>query len=72
MPDSNSNPAKDANKQPPLTPQELEVLQSYVEQWESALGEDRNQVWKDVTLEARLKAPTKDKQLLEKWKKVSL
>ncbi|KAG1784526.1 uncharacterized protein HD556DRAFT_1451682 [Suillus plorans] len=70
MPDRGSNQAKDANIQPPLTPEERVILQSYVEQWESASGEDRNQVWKDATLEARLKAPTKDKQLLEKQKKV--
>ncbi|KAG2082551.1 uncharacterized protein F5147DRAFT_660459 [Suillus discolor] len=70
MPDSGSNQAKDANTQPALTPEELVILQSYVKQWESAAGEDRNQVWKDATLEARYKAPTKDKQLLEKQKKV--
>ncbi|KAG1823864.1 uncharacterized protein BJ212DRAFT_1296390 [Suillus subaureus] len=52
-------------KQLPLNAEEVDVLESYLEQWDSTSGQERSAVWGDGTREARLKAPTMDAKLLK-------
>ncbi|KAG1841157.1 hypothetical protein C8R48DRAFT_781460 [Suillus tomentosus] len=55
--DSESESEQEAPKHLPLNQEELAVLEFYLEQWDSASSEEKNKVWKNVTTEARLKAP---------------
>ncbi|KAG1721903.1 uncharacterized protein EDB91DRAFT_1256308 [Suillus paluster] len=67
MAGNNSEADEEAPKQLPLNEGEVAVLESYLEQWDSMLGQERNVVWGDAMTEARLKAPGMDAKLLKKW-----
>ncbi|KAG1819023.1 uncharacterized protein BJ212DRAFT_1479151 [Suillus subaureus] len=54
--------------QPWLNNQETTTLHSHVEDWEKASGTERRQIFKAAAREAKLLAPTMDKELLKQWK----
>jgi hypothetical protein len=68
---NNSEADEEPPKQLPLNEGEVAVLESYLEQWDSMSGQDRNVVWGDATTEAWLKAPAMDASLLKSRKMVS-
>ncbi|KAG2049644.1 hypothetical protein BDR06DRAFT_1012019 [Suillus hirtellus] len=70
MTGSNSESDEEPQKQVPLNKEEVTILESYLEQWDSGSGQERNVIWKDATTEARLKAPKVDKNLLRSQKMV--
>ncbi|KAG1725095.1 hypothetical protein EDB19DRAFT_1833903 [Suillus lakei] len=65
MAGNNSEADEEHPKQLPLNEVELAVLESYLKQWDSASGKERNKVWGDATVEARLKAPDMDGKVLK-------
>ncbi|KAG1884388.1 hypothetical protein F4604DRAFT_1677023 [Suillus subluteus] len=65
MAGNNSEIDDEVPKQLPLNAEEVDVLESYLEQWDSTSGQERSAVWGDATREARLKAPTMDAKLLK-------
>ncbi|KAG0692272.1 hypothetical protein DFH29DRAFT_882731 [Suillus ampliporus] len=70
MAGNNSEADEETPKQLPLSEGEVAVLESYLEQWDSMSGQERNVVWEDATTEARLKAPAMDAKLLRSRKTV--
>ncbi|KAG1738082.1 uncharacterized protein EDB91DRAFT_1249378 [Suillus paluster] len=70
MAGNNSEADEEAPKQVPLNEGEVAVLESYLEQWDSTSGQERNVVWGDATTETRLKAPGMDAKLLKSQKTV--
>lgn len=63
MTGSDSESDEEPPKQVPFNEEEVTVLETYLEQWDSGLIQERNVIWKDATREARLKAPKMDKNL---------
>lgn len=61
----------EAPKQLPLNEEEVAILEDYLDQWNSTLGQERVVVWGDVTREARLKAPEMNAKMLKARKNVS-
>ncbi|KAG1897291.1 uncharacterized protein F5891DRAFT_982684 [Suillus fuscotomentosus] len=57
MSDHDSGSESESNKQPALNEDEVAILRSYIEQWDSAEVSDRNKVLKAAATEARTKAP---------------
>ncbi|KAG1887969.1 uncharacterized protein F5891DRAFT_1199405 [Suillus fuscotomentosus] len=55
MTGSNSESDEEPQKQVPLKKEEVTILESYLEQWDSGSGQERNVIWKDATTEAQLK-----------------
>ncbi|KAG1743974.1 uncharacterized protein EDB91DRAFT_1246858 [Suillus paluster] len=70
MAGNNLEADEEAPKQLPLNEGEVAVLESYLEQWDSMSGQERNVVWGDATMEARLKAPGMNAKLLKSRKTV--
>ncbi|KAG0691963.1 hypothetical protein DFH29DRAFT_1009697 [Suillus ampliporus] len=70
MAGNNSEADEETPKQLPLSEGEVAVLESYLEQWDSMSGQERNVVWEDTTMEAQLKAPAMDAKLLRSRKTV--
>ncbi|KAG0701032.1 hypothetical protein DFH29DRAFT_1000626 [Suillus ampliporus] len=70
MAGNNSEADEETPKQLPLSEGEVAVLESYLEQWDSMSGQERNVVWEDATTEAWLKAPAMDAKLLRSRKTV--
>ncbi|KAG1730910.1 hypothetical protein EDB19DRAFT_1912750 [Suillus lakei] len=70
MAGNNSEADEEHPKQLPLNEVELAVLESYLEQWDSTSGKERNKVWGDATVEARLKAPDMDNKVLKSQRHV--
>ncbi|KAG0699573.1 hypothetical protein DFH29DRAFT_1001911 [Suillus ampliporus] len=68
MAGNNSEADEETPKQLPLSEGEVAVLESYLKQWDSMLGQERNMVWEDATMEAQLKAPAMDAKLLRSQK----
>ncbi|KAG0692325.1 hypothetical protein DFH29DRAFT_1008868 [Suillus ampliporus] len=64
MAGNNSEADEETPKQLSLSEGEVAVLESYLEQWDSMSGQERNVVWEDATTEARLKASAMDVKLL--------
>ncbi|KAG2108734.1 uncharacterized protein F5147DRAFT_836966 [Suillus discolor] len=60
MSGNNLESEEEVQKHLPLNREEVAVLESHLEKWDNALGKDRNKVWKDATMEARLKTPKMD------------
>jgi hypothetical protein len=71
MPGSDSETNEKAPKQLPLSEEEIATLETYLEQWDSTAGKERQAVWRDATNEARPKAPSMDAELLRSRKLVS-
>ncbi|KAG1837208.1 hypothetical protein C8R48DRAFT_680371 [Suillus tomentosus] len=55
----------EVRKQPPLTQEEVTILESYIEQWDSAEPSERKRVSKAAATEARTKAPVMSIRLLK-------
>ncbi|KAG2048897.1 hypothetical protein BDR06DRAFT_1012549 [Suillus hirtellus] len=68
--DSDSESEQEAPKHLPLNQEELAILESYLEQWDSASSKEKNKVWKNVTTEAQLKAPKMAADILMSQKTV--
>ncbi|KAG1823309.1 hypothetical protein EV424DRAFT_1346333 [Suillus variegatus] len=66
MSDHDSGSESESNKQPALNEDEVTILQSYIEQWESAEVSDRNKILKAAATEAQTKAPIA-RQSTETW-----
>ena len=62
----------EAPKQLPLNEEEVAILEDYLDQWNSTLGQERVVMWGDVTREARLKVPEMNAKMLKAYKNVSL
>lgn len=72
MTDHDSASESDTRKQPPLSQEEVTILESYIEQWDSAEPSERKRVSKAAATEARTKAPVMSIRLLKDRKVVSL
>ncbi|KAG1786203.1 uncharacterized protein HD556DRAFT_1313650 [Suillus plorans] len=65
MTDHDSASESDTRKQPPLSQEEVTILESYIEQWDSAEPSERKRVSKAAATEARTKAPVMSIRLLK-------
>jgi hypothetical protein len=72
MSDHDSGSESESNKHPALNEDEVAILRSYIEQWDSAEVSDRNKVLKAAATEARTKAPVMGIRLLKDRKAVSI
>ncbi|KAG2112360.1 uncharacterized protein F5147DRAFT_771426 [Suillus discolor] len=68
MSDHDSGSESESSKQPALNKDEVAVLQSYIEQWESAEASERKKVLKAAATEAWTKAPVMAIRLLKDWR----
>ncbi|KAG2089742.1 uncharacterized protein F5147DRAFT_780535 [Suillus discolor] len=72
MSDHDSASESDSRKQPPLNEEEVAILKSYLEQWDSAEPSERKKVSKAAATEARMKASVMSIRLLKDRKVVGV
>ncbi|KAG1873305.1 hypothetical protein C8R48DRAFT_769738 [Suillus tomentosus] len=68
MSDSDSDSDSESSKQPQLNEDEVKVLRSYLEQWDTAEPSERKKITKAASTEARTKAPVMSIRLLKERK----